>query len=165
MADMRPVRFAELRTKLRKFKPPGYKLLKPKRLHWLARVLWWGLHKINALEPYLETVEIHTYGEPKQSKLDHAILAHLDHIMCRGHDPKDYAIIIGAEQFAELTGILFRENHTVPSGRFCFQCPDGYRAEFVGLPVHVVPYMDGIALVPKVLIEKEAAVKTISAAA
>ena len=151
---MRTVRFAELKTALYDYRPTGFRLLKPKRLRWLAHSLWWILQKIDALEPYLQTIEIHTYGEPEQRKLDQAISCHINHIMECGHDPQNYPIIIGAEQFDELTGILFRENHMVPSGRFRFQNPDGYKAEFYGLPVHVIPYMDGTALVPKVVIEK-----------
>lgn len=151
---MRPLEFMELHSESIRTRT-AYKLLTPKKHAWLARLLWRGLEKLNALEPYFSKVERHTYRETEQRRVDEAVFFAVDHLMRHGKNPDKYAIIMGAATFEELTGILFRDYQQVPTGRFGFQTADGYKAEFRGLPVHVIPFAVGVSLVPKVLIESK----------
>lgn len=152
------IRLAQINEIPRVYYPEGYKILKPKKFTWLARALWWGLKKLKALQPYMTEVIIYEYGPVEREKVSQALLAQMDYmahsIMNYRNLESDFCIIMGGETFFELTEIMMLENITLPLNHFYHQDERGYRAEFKGMKVHVVPHVQGMAIIPKVLVER-----------
>lgn len=118
----------------------------------LARACWWALKKMNALQPYSETVRTWQYVPHEQKAL-------IDAMIEAASDDFDYiykgkaVFIIGGKTFSELTGApAFRDMMRFAVGEFGHVDAYGGR-RFYDIPIHVVPGMIGMAVVPKVIIE------------
>lgn len=131
-----------------------YKLYKmPKRWGAIAKLLWRVLHKLNALEPFSEKVTKWTYEPAQQDELHEIMLKAINEQPELAYNKKG-VFIIGEKTFQELVDApIFRETmvfHTGPFGRH-----DPYMGrQMYNVPIHIVPYMEGVALVPKVVIEQ-----------
>lgn len=124
----------------------------PKRFRWLTTLMWWTLGKLNALEPFLEKIETWTYTPQKAEPINKALEGSLTGILRAGRSIDDFAFVMGAKEFQELTACSsFREEMTFNTGEFRWN--DGYRCRRFGVPIHVVPTLSGIAAIPKVVIE------------
>lgn len=161
-SDQLPIRFAQVEKARFRIEPEGYKLFsKPKSAWkgWLAKQLWKVLMKLGALEQYWTFTETYSYTHKHQEVVTKAILKHIDYLLDGGEKIEDYSIIIGGSTFYELTDLMIRNGlMSFPLGAVRFGNDDGesrYMYEFRGIPIHVVPHMEGIAIVPKVLIEKD----------
>lgn len=121
----------------------------------IAKWMWRALLRMRALEPFGVPMKRIRYGEAEQEKVSDLIHDQLIHLLDRDQDPEDYALLVGAKEFAEIIGdpMDFCQHITVPA-RTYFRMRDGYKAEFDGIPIHVVQSMSGAVVVPKVLIEK-----------
>lgn len=119
---------------------------------WLARMAWKLLKKLNALTPYMESVRRWEYVPHKQGALHEAMLKAVDYDLRYVYDGKA-AFIIGGATFSELVNApAFRDQMTFMTGPFGMD--DGYRGRrMFDIPIHVVPNMVGMAVVPRVLIE------------
>jgi hypothetical protein len=139
------------------YTPTPYKIAKkPPRFAWLARFCWWALHKLKALEPFFESTKIYTYTEADQEKVSERVHFAACEILDRELNPEDYAVVMGAHDFAELAQELDMPGYiTVTAGEWRKQTYGGYVAHLYGLPVHVVAGLSGAALIPKVIIEKQ----------
>ena len=133
-------------------KPTPYRFLGAKA-GVIARAAWWLLGKLGALEPYVETVETWTYLPSVQTDLLEAVLRAVRN--GRGmFNIDDAAIIMGAATFQELTDSPVIRNYMIVSTA-PVAMEDPYRGRRVaGIPIHVVPGMTGMAVVPRVAIEK-----------
>ena len=155
-SDQLPIRFAQVEKARFRIEPEGYKLFrKPKSAWkgWLAKQLWKVLMKLGALEQYWTFTETYSYTHKHQEKVTKAILKHLDYLLYEGEKIEDYSIIVGGSTFYELTDLMMRNGlMSFPLGPVRFDNDDG---EIRGIPIHVVPHMEGIAIVQKVLIEKD----------
>lgn len=122
----------------------------------LARGAWWLLKKLNALEPYMETVRRWEYVPHKQDALHEAMLKAIDYdieYIARG----EAVFIIGGETFSELVDSpAFRDNMRFSTGPFMARDAYGGRRMY-DIPIHVVSNMTGIAVVPRVLVEERRA--------
>lgn len=126
----------------------------PQRHAWLARLCWKLLHRLKALEMYSETVETFTYTKEDQKTLTKMVMSIGDFLWDADDDPERYVVICGAMDFQE--AIRSPEIHREMAfqiGPFGSDLP--YRRIF-NMDVHVVPYMSGVAIVPRVVIEKKA---------
>ncbi|MBN2760861.1 MAG: hypothetical protein JXQ79_10200 [Rhodobacteraceae bacterium] len=138
-------------------KPTPYKLRttpRVKRTGWIASICWWVLHKIGGLDPHFEKIEVYEYTTPIQQRITDRIMFAAEEILARRESPNDYAIVMGEYELAsiwkemELNGYI-----TMRSGAVHYRTR-GYRAEAHGFNVHAVGGLHGVALIPKVLIEK-----------
>lgn len=129
-----------------------YRLLAHKA-GWLARAAWRFLQWRKALEPYVESVQKWSYVPAADKPLINLVLDCIRE--GRRHDLAHIAegkavIIVGEATFQEFTGSpMFRDTL-----RFTASITGNYYGrEIAGVPVHVVPGMSGVAIVPRVLIE------------
>jgi hypothetical protein len=129
-----------------------FKLLDSKA-NFIARAAWWLLEKMDALEPYFEKVSKWTFVPHEQRDLIKAMQKAVDYDMRYIRDGKA-VFIIGGKTFSELTGSpAFRDQMRFVAGNFTTEDP--YRGrQIFGVPVHVVPNMVGMAVVPRAIIER-----------
>lgn len=130
-----------------------YRLLE-RNAGYLARAAWWLLNKLKALEPYFETVRTWTYVPHEQAPLHEAMLKAVDYDLRYVADDKA-VFIIGGATFSELVGApAFQEQMRFSTGPFGMNDPYRGRRMF-DIPIHVVPNMTGMAIVPRVIIESK----------
>lgn len=130
-----------------------YRLL-DKKAGVIARAAWWVLNKLKALEPFYEKVQRWEYVPHKQAALHEAMLAAIDHDLRFVYERKA-VFIIGGKTFSELVGApAFRERMMFMTGEF-FMGSNPYAGQMFDIPIHVVPNMVGMAVVPRVIIETE----------
>lgn len=119
---------------------------------WIARAAWWLLKKRRALTPFVETTRTWTFYPHHQQPLHDAMLKACDSDLPFIRDGKA-VFIIGGRTFQELTNApAFKNTVTFECCPFKSEDPYYGRRAF-NIPVHVVPNMVGMALVPRVLIE------------
>ena len=137
-----------------------------KRTGWLARLCWHILGRIGALVPFDEKVHVLTYTHDAQKRVSTRMMHAVTDILKMGGEPELYAAVMGADEFAELCWDQ-EANHSmvhfrVRTERFGYipsrdeDDPEGYhgyRASYHGISVHVVPFLSGVAMIPKVVIE------------
>lgn len=118
----------------------------------VARSAWWLLKTMKALTPYFESVRKWTYVPHEQKALHEAMLAAVDYDLSFVADGKA-VFIIGGATFSELVNApAFRDQMRFMTGPFGMD--DGYRGRrMFDIPIHVVPNMVGMAVVPRMLIE------------
>lgn len=147
------IHFMTPRLSIRYVETP-YKLRKePKRFAWLARLCWKMLHKLNALEMFSEKVERWTYTQAAQEALTKKVMTMSEALWEASENPEKFVVICGALDFAEAAHTPeFRDALMFSIGPFGSEKP--YRRMF-NMDVHVVPYLKGVAVVPRVVIEKQ----------
>lgn len=147
-----PIGLEEIRTRT---EVAGYHFLSEKA-GWFARFLHARLKKWGLLEPYMITVTRWTfYPEAREAKplMDRILDAVDQYDMLRVMDG-EAVIIMGTKDFRELAGCPEIRNY------MCFDVGpvgvnDSYRGRRVaGIPIHVIPNVEGFAVVPKVLVER-----------
>ena len=151
-----PQRIAAIRrvSHIREVETP-YMLAKSprvKRTAWLAKLCWWALHKIGGLTPHIEKIETYTYDEAVQERLTDRVMFAAAMIFDDGGNPEDYAVVLGEPELRELWAEMGK-NGFITMRTFDYR-NSGYRGTVMGLHVHAVPGLAGMALIPKVLIEK-----------
>ena len=134
-----------------------YKLAKEpqvKRTGWLARMCWNVLHKIGALEVYEERIETYTFDSCIQERITDQVFFAAKAIMERGGRPEDYAVVMGEHELRSIWSEV-EMNRSFITMRTLDYRYSGYRGNSVmGLDVHAVAGLEGVAMIPKVLIEK-----------
>jgi hypothetical protein len=138
--------------------PEGYKMKKSTGIWWrdkLAAMCWRLLHKLSAVEQYFFHEKIYTYTPSVQKEITGRIMEGINEVFYRGNNIEDYCIVMGAEDFAELmSSDPIRQTMTFSTEQLRYQDSSGYRLDYHGLPVHVVPNVGGAAVFPKVIVEK-----------
>lgn len=157
-----PIKFAHIERMMAVEYPEGYKFFKPKKYAWLARKLWWALEKLHALQPWMHKFEVASYGYTEQEKVSDAILEQIDYILRDGRKVEDFAIVVGGSTFNELTSMKMFQSLAVPLSMMQYneRRPENkglyeYRYTYRGLFVHVNPYMEGIAVIPRIILEEK----------
>jgi len=153
------MRFAILNKSEALLKPAGYRV-KTKAdgrfKRWAANTLWSLLHRLNAVEQYQFTETFYSFSKPAQDSIFSMVSDQMLQVVAYGEDLNNYALVVGAETFEELTQATMHRHAAVKlEGPYPFGLPGGYRGAFRNVPVHVVPLMEGVALIPKVVIECE----------
>jgi uncharacterized protein YcgL (UPF0745 family) len=124
---------------------------KPQKYKWLADICWKILHKISAIKTHLygETYEVFKFTELEQKRLDDFIFKNVKNIndICSMYNPEQLIIYIGQEQFANLMNLdssksLYRFDVTT-------SLRNGYTGRYYSIPVLVVPWLDGLVILPK----------------
>jgi hypothetical protein len=142
-------------------RPEGWRMKSALKGWWrnkLAALCWHILHKLHAVEAFQYSEKIYRYGDTEQGKVTDLILKSVDAVLRHRGVPEDYCIVLGAKEFSELMRDMpIHEGFTVPAGRIC-RANNVYRDEFRGLPVHVVPHLSGVAVLPKVIVENRRSV-------
>ncbi len=123
-----------------------------KRLGWFTGALWWALGKLGGIGPHMGTVHQWRFqGHVKNPDVLQAIYKAID-IEPIYRRPNDYAVVMGIEDYMTMMG---QRRDTMPTSGFQFTAgPFGYRGETFGIPIHVVNTLQGIACIPKVVIEQ-----------
>ena len=129
----------------------------PRMTGWICRAAWWGLHRLGALERREVWEERFVYDPEANPKVGEALQNIALQIVKMNRDPADYAVIIGLPQWRELVGqdSVFDyapDAITVEHGPFRFRT--GYQRRRFNLLVHVCPTVDGLAAVPRVVLER-----------
>jgi hypothetical protein len=142
---------ADLNLSVTKSKYPKYKINK-KAPSWIVKLLL----KYKILTPHWDNIETWTF-DPYEQKALHEVM-----YKCMEQDIEHViegkaVFIIGGKEFAELTGSpIFRQVMKFTSLDYIRNHP--YRGpEIYGFPIHVIPHMTGVALIPTVLIERQKA--------
>lgn len=118
----------------------------------VAKAAWWLLGKLKALRPFSETVYRWDYVPHKQAALHEAMLDAVDRDLRYVADGKA-VFIIGGATFSELVNApAFRDQMRFMTGPFGMQDPY-YGRRMFDVPIHVVPNMTGLAVVPRAIIE------------
>ncbi len=123
----------------------------------VARAAWWLLNKLGALRPFFESVQRWEYVPHNQAPLHEAMMKAIDYDL-RYIENGKAVFIIGGQTFSELVSApAFRDQMRFMTGPFYLD--GGSRDPYHGrrmfdVPVHVVPGMVGMAVVPRVIIEK-----------
>lgn len=128
----------------------------------LARLLWRALGRLRALELFQYTETVYSYTKVEQDQLTELFFQQIGEIADRGGNPRDYCLVIGGEDFSRIVKDyhdLSARGLVVPLGSIWHQTAGGYRTDYAGLPVHVVGWLKGVAVLPKVIVEKEVIVR------
>lgn len=126
----------------------------PKNHKWLADVLWWALGKIGALKARHSTHKAYRLRPPRNTQtVIEAVSRAIKNADRFYHERGSYALIMGHETYREL---MREQAPLMPMGgrSFEFVAEIGYNGRIMGVPVHVVETVKGVAVVPKVVIEK-----------
>ena len=138
--------------------PEGYRMRASTGIWWrdkLASWCWTLLHKLRAIEPYGFHENVYTYTPSQQKEITSRLMEGIDQVFRRGGDIADYCIVLGGNDFSEMMNSeAIRNMVTLATSEVRYQTRDGYRLEYRGLPVHVVPNVSGAAVFPKVIVEK-----------
>jgi hypothetical protein len=159
---MNVLRFHPLVTRKLFRQPEGYRRKKPSGIWWrdkLSSWCWKLLHRLRTVEQFGFTEKVYDYGPAEQGKVTERIVKAINELYKGDAKPDDYCIVMGAIDFRDLMGdpVIIREGYyTVPAGEIGYSTR-GYRGRFMDLPVHVVANLSGVALIPRVLIERKAA--------
>ena len=122
----------------------------------ISRFLWWVLKKMRRLQPYSETVRTWAYVPHQQDELHNAMLKALEEARFDMHDVYDdnLVFLIGGQDFSSLAAApAFGRQMMFETGPFGMQSPY-YGRRMFDIPIHVVPNMMGLAVVPRAIIEK-----------
>ncbi|KQZ49761.1 hypothetical protein ASD54_12555 [Rhizobium sp. Root149] len=134
------------------YKETPYKLRKDiRRFGWLADLCWRLLHKLNALEMYSEKVTTWRYSEVQQRKLTEMVMTMREELFEYFEDPDNWVVVVGAYDFQEVMQSPMLMSHTVFEAGPIASKPHYFR--LVGVDVHVVPWLRGMAVLPRVVIE------------
>lgn len=151
------MRFSTLTATPFTFQPEGYAVLEnrkgPALRRFLIRKMWRWLHNCGALTPYMATEETYEFGRNEEKEIFCRIEHQIFEMIHANQSPENYAIICGAETFHEITRAVVDHHRSFDLSPFQFG-HNRYRGEVRGLKLHVVPRMEGIAMVPKVVIEQ-----------
>lgn len=127
------------------------------RSKWKSRIAAWCwrlLAKLGAYKPYLETIVTHRYTEAKSKEVFRLLSEALDETLDAGEKVEDQVLILGEESFLELMDDMdpvmsyYMINIDFNYGRH------GTTFKFKGVPVAVVPFVKGAAILPRDLFEK-----------
>jgi hypothetical protein len=131
----------------------GWDYRRRANLGWLTDVLWWALRKLGAIHPHMGVVHQWRFqGKVKDPDVLKAIYEAVDIEMVHRR-PGEYAVVMGIEDY---TSLMHQSRDNMPPQGFAFTAgPFGYRGETFGIPVHVVNTMQGIAAIPRVIIEQQ----------
>lgn len=126
---------------------------------WIASKLWSVLHRMGATGIASEKIETLTYGEIEQKRVTDTIFYGIEEVMSHsewGGSPDDFCIVMGGADFAELlhTAPFDMVQMTVPAADAFRANEGGYRAKLSGYPIHIVPWLKGHAILPRVVVEK-----------
>lgn len=154
-----PQRIAALRRRAHvSYHKTPYMLAKEprvKRTGWLARMCWRVLHKIGALEVYQERIETYTFDSCIQERITDRVLFAAEAILERDGRPDDYAVVMGEDELRNAWSEMEMDGGFVTMRTLDYR-HTGYRGNSaMGLNVHAVAGLAGVALIPKVLIEKK----------
>jgi hypothetical protein len=151
--ENRKVHFMRL-NRFDMIKPTPYKLKKePKRHKWLANICWKLLHRLGALEMYSETVTTWTYTPEAKKALTDLVWSIREELEMYFEEPERYVVVCGAYDFQEAVhSPTFRDSMIFSVGPFGTDRP--YRRMF-NIDVHVVPWLQGVAVLPRAVIERE----------
>lgn len=130
---------------------------------WLSRKAFDQLRKWGYLQYYFENVVVETfdYNEYKRKLLTEKVLSAIQTYRYdyRKLDSKDYAVIMGESTFFEYVrenkdnSPFFADTTSFMTDDIYYNDP--YRGKrIMNFQVHVVPAMEGFAIVPKAIIEK-----------
>ena len=168
MSDLkkREVRFAQLECHEHIFRPSGYKFFTTEKHgrigRFLGRLARAFLKKYRFLEPYYFKETIYSYGESErfgaQEHFTDQLWLMWHGVVEKGGSPSDFCFLLGGKQFHDLVrgwtshdaGVL-----EIWSDSLKMNGP-GYSGRYFGLPIYVVPSMDGAIIVPKVVVERQA---------
>lgn len=148
--------FSVLNTEYVFHNPAGYKMEVSQKLGWFKRKFagfarrW--LKNNGCLEQYALKTPVYTWGKDQEEQIFPKVQNGIERIVCRDEDPDNYALVCGAKTFSDLTEAPLINYHAA-----IFNGPKvtyGYKGMVYGLPVHVVPELEGVALIPKVVIER-----------
>jgi hypothetical protein len=138
-------------------RPEGY-IMRRSGLSWwrgkLASWCWRLLHKLRAVEQYWYTETVYVYELAHQKQITERFMSGIDEVFKRGHDVNDYCMVMGAADFSEMLQSEPLRQHMILATQEINYQRDGYRMRFMGLPIHVVPGIEGMAVFPKVIVEK-----------
>jgi hypothetical protein len=153
MKDQKIITHVDVNESVRYVRTP-YKFCKPKKYKWLANLLWKWLHKLDALKPFNEKYTTWTYTEQTAKQVNEAIFEAMESFMVGWDAVEDYAFLIGGVDFQELTDSpTFTRHLRLLTGSFgrvgVYSTP-----EYLDIPIHVIPHMRGIVIVPKVTFYK-----------
>jgi hypothetical protein len=126
---------------------------KVKGTGWLARLCWKVLHRIGALSPYEEKIHTYTFHESVQERLTDRVMFAADAIMREDRRPEDYAVVMGEPELREVWREMEMTGSFITMRTRDYRYSN-YRGSVVGLNIHAVAGLSGLALIPKVLIEK-----------
>lgn len=151
------IRFAKQTTVVTPFQPEGY------RVHtktngwrgWVSKHLWTLLHRLKALEPYYAAVETVTIEPKHHGKIVELVHEGILDVLESGRRLQDFALVIGAKEFRDIVGDIGSPNRalTFPLDTE-FRRANPYPHRFRDIPVHVLPYVSGAALIEKKIIEE-----------
>jgi hypothetical protein len=164
MIRFQPVHMVSMTERTHRHQPVGYRVLENKKGPWLRRFMidriWRWLHNCGALEPYWHSEKVYTYNEPKRQAVSEAIMDAMDEVLhsvaYRGARTDDFVVCLGGFEFEEIMrGFVATRPTLIDAGEFYLKDQNGYVAKFHNMPVHVIPHMKGVALIPRILVEKK----------
>ena len=124
---------------------------------WLSRLLWKALDWLGGLEQFYTTEKHLVYTDHQQKQVAELIGKHLlDNVISPGYSIDDYVVIMGEVEFSEVmkTKADYGQYLMLSAGEINFE-HDGYRGRILGCPVMVVAGLSGVAVIPRVIVEKE----------
>jgi len=143
--------------------PDGWKMrAKPDKIWWrrkLGDLCWKVLMKLNALDLFMFQEKVYDYGDKEAAAVGRHFEDQLFRIFDNFEVPdlNDFCLVLGGQQFFDITGYMAKTHGqmiTIPSPEFRWSRKGGYEARFTNFPIHVVPWLDGACLIPKVIVER-----------
>lgn len=134
---------------------------KPKKYIRLANFLWKFLRKIDAVSNMFETYDVWTYTPEHNKLLTKEIHKHINGVLRYYMEkPDDFVLVCGNSDFKTLLHSPdFAKTISFDTGPYVIGHKDDHPMAqpsytVMGIPIHVVPWIEGYALLPKRIIDK-----------
>lgn len=128
----------------------GWTLSKKAKCWYLAKFCWWILRKIKGLAPVIyDDVKYHRTRFNGQDIIEKIFKANRQ-LQIFALNPDKYVLILGAQTFAEMINTNPDIRH-----QFQFEAEIEYTGRLYLTKVHVIPDLEGFAMIPKVVLEEK----------
>ena len=149
------VHFMRLDKTTSGFPTPAYEF-KPTRRRWLCNLMWKYLTKWGALKPHFEKVEKFHYSEQRKETITQHVMFAARELMRNHLSTKDYVVVMGEADLNNLVNEWRVQGRNVLLSTGPYYWQDGnIRMTLNNMPVHVVPFMKGCVLIPKMVVQKK----------
>lgn len=116
--------------------------------NFITNFAWWILNKFSVLDWVMDEQESWKYTIIDRNKLSEEIFKTVKDLRYFAESPDKYALVIGGRTFQEIVGSPdFHHYFSLPLNSLA------YSGQLFNIDAHVVPHLEGMALIPKVVIE------------
>lgn len=137
------------------FEETGHNLIPTKGIKgYFTRFLWRRLFKLRVMDIVNTKIYSFNYTINQQQELADRLSDQVLSMLNNNYALEQLAIIVGLQQFEELVDQKIKSDQHIRTYCGEFQFGLNGRVTYCDLPIHVIPQIDGIAVIPKIVVER-----------